>query len=143
MTQVASTDVRDRRGRAGAHLRFCEQMSKVASTAIIFRANATLYHYYYFRVCQDGTYALWRYDHSGPQSKSLLQGSNPNIVQGTGQPNLLAVVANNSSISLYVNHQFINSIQDSMYTQGQIGVAADNNTQPTEVVFQNAKVWTF
>jgi len=111
--------------------------------AIIFRADATLYHYYYFHICQDGTYALWRYDHSGPQSTIFFQGSNPNIHQGLSQSNLLAVVANNNSINLYVNHQLINSIQDSMYAQGQIGVAAENETHPTEVVFKNAKVWTF
>lgn len=110
--------------------------------AIIFRGNASLYHYYYFRICQDGTYMLWLYSHSGNESQDFLQSSDPIIHQGTGQTNLIAVVANNNSINLYVNHKAINAIQDSTYNQGQIGLAADNNNNPTEVVFTNAKVWT-
>src|SRR5438309_889978 len=80
-----------------------------------------------------------------PRLIILAQNSNPNpnIHSGLGQSNLLGVVANNTSISLYVNDQLINSIQDSNYSQGQIGVEADSNNSPTEVVFTNAKVWTF
>ena len=68
--------------------------------------------------------------------------SNPRIHAGLNQPNVVAVVANNDSIALYVNHQFITSAIDNTYSQGQIGVAADNDNSPTTVVFRSAKVWT-
>ena len=110
---------------------------------VIFHADFTNRHYYLFSVCQDGSYQLRLYTQpEGPETKILLQGFNPNIRTGLGQPNLVAVVANKNAITLYVNHQFINSVQDNTYTQGQIGVAADNNNSPTEVAFQSAKVWT-
>jgi len=57
--------------------------------------------------------------------------------------NLIAVVAKGNSITLYVNGQNIGSVSDSTYSQGEIGVAADDVSNPTEVVFSNAKVWTF
>ncbi|HEY6284120.1 MAG TPA: hypothetical protein VIX20_00525 [Ktedonobacteraceae bacterium] len=41
-----------------------------------------------------------------------------------------------------MNNQHIDSVSDSAYSQGEIGVAASSNGNPTEVVFTNAKVWT-
>ena len=35
---------------------------------MLFRASASLWHYYYFRICQDGTYALYLYTHTGAGS---------------------------------------------------------------------------
>lgn len=110
---------------------------------LLFRGNASLYRYYYFRVCQDGTYTLWLYSHSGSESQDFLQGSDPIIRQGLGQTNLIAVVANYNVITLYVNHKAINQLQDSTYSQGQIGLGADDVNNPTEVVYTNAKVWEF
>ena len=110
---------------------------------ILFRGNASLYHYYYFHVCQDGTYALWLFSHSGNQSKDFLDGSDSIINRGTNQTNLIAVVTNNNTITLYINHKAINQIQDSTYSQGQIGLGAENVNGPTEVVYTNARVWEF
>ncbi|HLJ36179.1 MAG TPA: serine/threonine-protein kinase [Ktedonobacteraceae bacterium] len=107
--------------------------------AIIFRGNTTNYQYYYFHICQDGSYALWLYTHSGYESKIFISGSSPNVHSGL---NVIAVVANNTAISMYINHQFVTTIQDSTYSHGQIGVAVDSNNNSTEVVFSNAKVWT-
>lgn len=110
---------------------------------ILFRGNASLYHYYYFHVCQDSTYALQLYSHSGSESQDFLKGSDPIIRQGLGQTNVIAVVADNSTITLYVNHKAINQLQDSTYSQGQIGLGAENVNGPTEVVYTNARVWEF
>jgi len=41
-----------------------------------------------------------------------------------------------------VNHQSVGSVSDSTYSQGEIGVAVYDNTNLTEAVFTNAKVWT-
>ena len=59
------------------------------------------------------------------------------------QINLIAVVANNDILNLYVNHQLINTQQGSTFSSGQIAVVAENVNSPTEVVFRNAKVWQF
>jgi hypothetical protein len=61
--------------------------------------------------------------------------------KGLNQPNLFAVVANAGKLDLYVNLQQLASVSDNSLDNGQIGVAADNEGHPTEVVYSNAKVW--
>jgi len=106
---------------------------------VIFRFqepnNGTFYH---FAVCQDGMYALYdSYD------ITLIQPNSSSAIHtGLNQSNLIAVVANGSTLDLYVNNQKIDSVSDSAHSQGQIGVAATDVNNPTEVVFSNAKVWT-
>lgn len=60
-------------------------------------------------------------------------------VNGLGQSNTIAVVANGSTIDLYVNSQKVDSVNDSTFSQGYVGVAASTST---EAVFSNAVVWT-
>jgi len=111
---------------------------------IIFRADFSNFNYYYFSICQNGSYQLLVF--KGQQNDTTLrQGSlNPAITTGLGQSNLIAVVANGNALNLYVNKQQIESITDTTYSQGQVGVLVGNDvSNPTEVVFTNAKVWTF
>jgi hypothetical protein len=110
---------------------------------LVFRADGTNSHFYYFRVCRDGSYALYLYtDVGGVHGQTLVSGITPAIHTGLNIPNMLAVVARGSSIDLYVNQQRIDSATTSAYSSGQIGLAAAYVTGPTEVVFSNARVWT-
>jgi hypothetical protein len=55
------------------------------------------------------------------------------------------VVAKGNSFTLYVNHQPIDTVTNSAYSQGHIGLIAvvyAKGGQPTEVEFSNVKVWT-
>ena len=107
---------------------------------IIFRSDGN--NFYYFRIGNDGTYSLDIYKDNSDQH-TLISSSNSAINIGHNQSNLIAAVANGSNIVLYVNNQRIDSVTDSAFSQGQIGVAASDNSHLTEVVFSNAKVWTF
>ncbi len=108
---------------------------------IIFRVNDTNKAYYYFRIGSDGSYVL---DNWNDNNLTILtSGTNSAITRGSNQSNLLAVVTNGNQIMLYVNHQSMGSVSDSTYSQGEIGVAVYDNTNPTEAVFTSAKVWTF
>src|SRR2546423_4354468 len=110
---------------------------------IIFRADPTNTKFYLFRVGQDGSYDLYLYvDTSGSNAQLLAQGSSSVIHTGLNHPNKIAVIANESNLSFYVNQQFLVSIKDTTYQSGSIGVFADAQTNPTEVAFSNAKVWT-
>ncbi len=111
--------------------------------AIVFRANGALRHYYYFRICQNGTYQLLLYANSGLPVQTFASVSSPAINAGLNHSNVIAAVAIGSSITVYVNHQPVYSINDSTYSNGQIGVFADDDQNPTIVLFSNAKVWTF
>ncbi|HZS76549.1 MAG TPA: serine/threonine-protein kinase [Ktedonobacteraceae bacterium] len=110
---------------------------------IIFRADFTNFKYYYFSVCQNGSYSLLVFTGQN-QSKTLQQGSSPAIHTGLNVQNVVAVSANGSSIALFVSRQPVTSITDATYSQGQIGVLAENDTHnPTEVVFSDMRVWRF
>src|SRR5207244_553512 len=99
---------------------------------------------YFFEVCQDGTYLFSRYlDFTGNNVKDLAGGSSAAITTGLNQTNVIAVVAQGSTLSIYVNKQKIASANDSTFTHGQIGLFADVNTHHTDAAFNNAKVWTY
>lgn len=106
---------------------------------MFFRQVGTQGPYYYFSIKIDGSYELDSFN--GKTSRVLQRGSSAVVKRGLNQPNLLAVVAQGSSIDLYVNGQSILHITDSTTGSGLIGVAADATDQPAEVAFSNARVW--
>ena len=108
---------------------------------IVFRGNEANQAFYYFHIGSDGSYSL-DIRNNNSIIITLKSGSNTAINTGLNQSNLISVVANGSNIDLYVNNQHIDSVSDSTYSQGEIGVAASSISNPTEVVFTNAKVWT-
>jgi eukaryotic-like serine/threonine-protein kinase len=112
--------------------------------AILFRAPHDTAGGYQFVVGQNGMYILhsWK----SPTNEQILVNSTFSSVihPGLGQTNLIAVVAEGSTIRLYVNHLQIASVTDSTYSHGSIGLFADtyiSRERPTEVVYSNAKVW--
>ena len=50
------------------------------------------------------------------------------------------IVANGSSLSIYVNGQHLASVQNSSFTSGQIGIFG-NGTNGEDVIAANARVW--
>ncbi len=107
---------------------------------LFFRQVGTQGPYYYFSMKTDGSYELDSF--TGRTRLVLQQGTSPAIKTGLNQTNLLAVVAQGSSITVYINGQNIAQISDSTTSQGLIGLAADPTDQPAEVAFIDAKVWT-
>ena len=111
---------------------------------MVFRADSNTGKLYFFEVCQDGSYNFSRYlDFTGNNVKQLAGGSSAAITTGLNQTNTIAVVAQGSTLTIYVNKQKISSVTDSSFTHGQIGLFADASNNPTDVAFNNAKVWTY
>jgi serine/threonine protein kinase len=108
---------------------------------MIFRSNSDGSKLYDYLVCEDGSYALYKYV-SNSSSSSLTVSSSSAIKTGVGQTNIIAVVANGNSIGLYVNTQKIASVNDSSYTQGNIGLVAAPSDHATQVTYQDARVWS-
>ncbi len=111
--------------------------------ALVFRALASNFQFYYFRVCADGQYTLFVYK-NGQDIPPALVGpfSSVSVHTGLNQPNLIAIAAKGNTIDLYVNQKKIDSVSDSTYSKGQIAVAAElQATDMTEVIYSNAKVW--
>ena len=82
-------------------------------------------------------------DYTGNNVKDLAGVSSAAITTGLNQSNVIAVVAQGSTLSIYFNHQKIAGASDSAFNHGQIGLVADSNSHPSEVAFNNVKVWTY
>ncbi len=117
---------------------------------IIFRANNTGANatFYLFTVDVTGHYEIFLCPPDNTRCQVLVTSTfSSAIKQGLNQTNIIAVVAQGSTMTLYVNHQQVRSFTDSTSNHGQIGVVAFpffiTGGHPTEVVYSNAKVWTF
>jgi eukaryotic-like serine/threonine-protein kinase len=117
------------------------QVIKGDCGGLIFRADSSTSSLYLFEVCRDGSFSLYLYKGSA-HSTLLAHGASPAIEPGLKQVDVLAVVAQGSTIALYANKKRIASVRDSSYSQGQIGLVADAFNDQTEVVFSNARLWT-
>jgi len=106
---------------------------------VTFRGDISNKLGYYFYVCQNGYFDL---NIDDPPTKMLKSNSNPVIIQGLHQTNLIAVVANGNSITLYVNQQPIAHVTDSTYSHGQFGLTANTTTSSTpDTEYSKAKIW--
>ena len=104
---------------------------------IIFRDNAANSTSYLFRVDQAGHFALLLYNTN--QSKALLEGETPII--RLKQSHLMAVVANNAEISLYLDRRLLGNVTDATYSRGQIGVFVGNSGNSAVGEFRDARAW--
>jgi transcriptional regulator with XRE-family HTH domain len=98
-------------------------------------------HFYYFRICEDGIYAVLKYV-DPIHAKYLYSGRSSAIHTGQSQQNKIAVVANGSLMTFYVNSQQIDQEQDSSYTSGKVVLVADPSYgNATDVAYSNAGLW--
>jgi len=109
---------------------------------IVFRINGAD-QLYYFYISSKGMYALDIARANGLY-QPLSTGSSSAIKQGLQQSNLIAVVVNGNTIAMYVNLHKIAQALDATYSSGFIGVAValSSESNLTEVVYHDAKVWT-
>ncbi len=112
---------------------------KGSAVGIVFR-QAVHYRYYYFAIWQNGSYALeW---HNGTLSRILTQGSSPAIHTGLNQPNILAVVAHDTTLDVYVNQQHLTRVTDNSYAGGRIGTAIQSDGgSPGDAAFTHLMLW--
>lgn len=71
----------------------------------------------------------------------LVTKSSPTIGKGVNQTALLTVIARGSAFFLYVNRQFITTVQDKTFQSGLVGLLSLSFQDPTEVAFHNAQIW--
>jgi hypothetical protein len=115
---------------------------------IVFRAHngGTDSSLYFFGVGQDGSYGFGTYtrsirSYSSDESSSSTVAATISIKRGLNQVNVMTVVAHGSTITFYVNGIRIDTVSDSSFTSGAIGLYAFDNMNTTEVTFSNLQVW--
>jgi hypothetical protein len=100
---------------------------------------------YLFIVAQDGEYELLVCNGIGKSCPPLVSGFSVAANRGLNQTNLIAVIANRDHIMIYVNQRQVVNITNNRYSSGRIGVTAAsfNGQDPTDVAYNDMKVWTF
>lgn len=107
---------------------------------LVFRANDVKDQFYLLRISHDGLFGI-SVSRDRKTLSPILDDSNGAIKTGS-QTNLVTVITRNSTISIYVNKQFVGMINDTTYATGEIGVFAYDSSKGTDVAFSNATVWT-
>jgi thiol-disulfide isomerase/thioredoxin len=97
-------------------------------------------NFYSFRITPDGYFAfdVW---HSSDHAFDTILGPlySDAIFQGTGQVNTLAVVTSNENFKLYINGEYVDSISDTRFSSGKVGVISCtcDGSSATSSVFSN------
>lgn len=107
---------------------------------LIFRASDTS-NFYIYEVCQQGQYNA-AVEVNGSFTGASNVKSSSAIHKGLNQENTIAVVIQGNTINLYANGQQIDTVTDSTFTQGQVGVFANDVNSTTAVKYSSALVWT-
>lgn len=112
---------------------------------LIFRTTATTtsgLQGYFFEINNTGQYGLTALlDSISGQARSLTSSSSSVIKTGLNQPNLLTIIAQGSTMTLYINKQYITTVTDNSYSAGAIGLYAVDAGEPADIAFNNAEVW--
>ncbi|GHO93566.1 hypothetical protein KSF_036140 [Reticulibacter mediterranei] len=119
-------------------------INKGNETGLTIRVDQTKATNYLFYIDTQGNYGIGIENpnaaNQNDQYKSLNQGKNAAIKIGLNQSNLLAIAANGDTMSVYVNGQFVASVQDKTYSSGQIGIYAYGDTG-CDIAVSNVRVW--
>lgn len=110
---------------------------------ILFRGDFQAGNFYYLTFCFDGFHYLYAYTNFTTLNQlKTQQDAFPALKNNPQATILLAVVAQGSTITIYINHQQVDQIVDTSYTSGQVSLFGFDLNRPTEVVFSNARLWT-
>jgi len=109
---------------------------------LVFRSNGDrdMAQFYLFSIDQKGSYRL-EVSKDQTHNMALVEDTSSAIKTGIGQTNVLAVVAKDNILYLYINKQYVGSASDNTYGSGMLGVFASDATANTDVSFSNAQVW--
>jgi hypothetical protein len=88
-----------------------------------------------------GDYILSRMGQDG-KYHTFQSGSSAVIKSGFNQNNVFTIIANNGSLYLYVNSQFLTSAAVNYNGKGSFDFFAYSKNSATDVAFSNLKIWT-
>lgn len=109
---------------------------------LTFLVNDAQKTFYYFGIGQDGSYILDSF--KGENATILLKGHASTFIRtGLNAPNVVAVVLAGGAVDLYVNKHWIARASNIIVSPGYlVGLAAQDRTNSTEVVFNDAMIWS-
>ncbi|HEV2660323.1 MAG TPA: hypothetical protein VGU68_06950 [Ktedonobacteraceae bacterium] len=126
----------------------CEVRMRILSGdtgGIVFRDQATRNDTYYLSINEDGAYNLSYLPNSASdESNPLFSGVSDSLYhdQILNQASLVAIRADGSDLAIYIDGNYVNSIQDSSIASGRIGLVSQKLLNNTDIVFDQVKIWT-
>src|SRR5579872_334249 len=115
-----------------------------SSAGIVFRSDTQEDNFYTFYISTDGYFIMDKYYLSNGQydTSTLSIGTNPVIQNVINRSFQLTVITKGTAFYFYVNKQYVDSVNNSSYPSGELGVdTIDNNSSLTEARFTNLFVW--
>ncbi len=102
---------------------------------------------YFMDVCQDGSYDIGDYDNGTENLRYSSTQPSSAIIQGTGKQNVIAITVQGNTVNVFINGHNVDSITSqalttSFFSQGQVGLLADNLRGSHRCEYTNALVWT-
>jgi hypothetical protein len=119
-------------------LAFQVQITFIKGTVggIIFRNSSQ--RAYFFYITPTGYYGLAAL---GKDGQILIQANNPSLVKGYNQTNQITAIARGDQIYLYINNKLVGQTTNSLSSEGQLGLRAEDENDSFDVAFSNVKVW--
>src|SRR5581483_911981 len=112
---------------------------------LVLRYDANKTTGYVLIIGMQADYQLYSFNYKSSDPNKiytlLTSGTNTAIKRGLNQTNLVAGVANGNTISVYVNNQFVDTIQDTAYSNnGEIALFVEGNNGE-EATASDVRVW--
>ena len=97
--------------------------------------------FYAFAITPDGYYSLMK---SAQVAEPILDWRHSSHIRTGADTNRLRVVRVGATVTLYVNGQYLDSVQDTTFTEGEVGVVAGTGDGETHALFHfdNLRVYS-
>jgi hypothetical protein len=105
--------------------------AEVGFAGLIFRKQGDS-QFYIFAVAPDGQYTLTT---SSPAAGAILDWRDSSYIETGANPNRLRVVCVGATVSLYVNGQCLDTVQDATFSEGEVGMIAGTRAGETHALF--------
>jgi len=122
--------------RSGSLLDFVMEVAVSADAEVGF--GGVVFHkqgdsqFYTFAITPDGQHSLMT---SGEAAEPILNWQDSSHIRTGAATNLLRVVRLGATVALYVNGQYLDSVEDATFTEGEVGVLAGTFEGETHALF--------
>jgi hypothetical protein len=105
--------------------------AEVGFAGVIFRKQGDS-RFYTFAITPDGQYSLMT---SGQAAEAILDWRDSSYIRTGADTNRLRVVCVGATVTLYVNGQYLDTVRDITFTEGEVGMIAGTREGETHALF--------
>jgi hypothetical protein len=105
--------------------------SEAGFAGVIFRKQGDL-QAYAFAVTTDGQYGLMKF---GQVAETILEWRDSSDIRTGAETNRLRVTCVGATVTLYVNGQYLDTVRDTMFPEGTVGIIVGTRVGETHALF--------